>query len=189
MLEMTQERRFSHSTTGFRIALLSSSAFDPSIEQATLPLVHGASIIVIDRVMTDQEVRNLVRNCDCFISLHRSEGFGFGMAEAMYYGRPVIATGYSGNTDFTHEDNACLVDYTLIPVKDGEYPYPDGQRWADPDLEQAAWFMRKLVSEREFGLGLGGRAAEYIRTHHSFRAVGERYRRRLAKLGFLDGHP
>ena len=86
----------------------------------------------------------------------------------------------------TTDSNGLVAGEIKIPVKDGEYPYPDGQRWADPDLEQAAWFMRKLVSEREYGLRLGERAAEYIRTHHSFRAVGERYRRRLTKLGFLS---
>lgn len=143
---------------------------------------QGHRVILIDRVMTDHEVRSLVADCDCFVSLHRSEGFGRGLAEAMYCGKPVIATGYSGNVDFTHEDNALLVDYTLIPVREGEYPHAEGQRWADPDVEQAAEYMRQLVRDPALGSRIGARAAEYVRTHHSFRAIGTRYHRRLAAI-------
>lgn len=150
---------------------------------------QGGSVILIDRVMTDHEVRSLVANCDCFVSLHRSEGFGRGLAEAMYCGKPVIATGYSGNMDFTHEDNALLVDYTLIPVRAGEYPHPEGQIWADPDVEQAADYMRRLVADPGIGRRIGARAAEYVRTHHSFRAIGERYHRRLTRIGSQSPRP
>ena len=142
-------------------------------------------VILLDRVMTDHEVRNLVRNCDCFVSLHRSEGFGRGLAEAMYYGKPVIGTGYSGNLDFMHPDNACLVDYLLVPVKPGEYPHADGQLWADPDIEQAASYMRAIRDDAALRQRRGARAAEYMRAQHSFAATGARYRRRLARLGFV----
>ncbi|MFO1413384.1 MAG: glycosyltransferase family 4 protein [Burkholderiales bacterium] len=143
----------------------------------------GDAVILLDRVMTDHEVRSLVAVCDCFVSLHRSEGFGRGLAEAMYCGKPVIATGYSGNMDFTHEDNSLLVDYTLVPVREGEYPFPEGQIWAEPDTAQAAEHMQRLVADRALGGRIGARAADYIRTHHSFRAIGERYHRRLLKIG------
>lgn len=144
------------------------------------------SIVLIDRVMSDLEVRNLVRNCDCFISLHRSEGFGRGLAEGMFYGKPVIGTAYSGNLDFMNPDNACLVDAVLVPVEAGAYPFADGQFWADPDVEHAAHHMRTLVEDPSRGRLIGARAAQYMRTHHSFEAVGARYRARLARLGFVD---
>jgi glycosyltransferase involved in cell wall biosynthesis len=142
-------------------------------------------VTLLDRVMTDHEVRNLVRVCDCFVSLHRSEGFGRGLAEAMHYGKPVIGTGYSGNVDYMHPDNACLVDYVLVPVRPGEYPHAEGQHWADPDVEQAASYMRALARDPGLRQRLGARAADYMRAHHSFAAAGARYRRRLARLGFL----
>ncbi|MEP7206512.1 MAG: glycosyltransferase family 4 protein [Casimicrobiaceae bacterium] len=143
------------------------------------------SIVLIDRVMSDREVRNLVRNCDSFVSLHRSEGFGRGLAEGMFYGKPVIGTAYSGNLDFMNPDNACLVDAVLAPVGAGEYPYGDGQFWAEPDVEHAAYHMRRLVTDVALSRQLGARAAQYMRAHHSFAAVGAKYRARLARLGYM----
>ena len=140
-------------------------------------------VILINRVMTDREIKELVRLCDCFLSLHRSEGFGRGLAEAMYYGKPVVATGYSGNLDFMNEANSCLVDCTLIPVGAEEYPYGAGQRWAEPDAEQAAWYLRRLVTDSVYATGIGQQAAHYIQTYHSFAAIGARHRRRLEQLG------
>ncbi len=139
-------------------------------------------VILINRVMTDREIKELVRLCDCFLSLHRSEGFGRGLAEAMYYGKPVVATGYSGNLDFMNEANSCLVDCTLIPVGAEEYPYGTGQRWAEPDAEQAAWYLRRLVTDSAYATGIGQQAAHYIQTYHSFAAIGARHRRRLERL-------
>lgn len=139
-------------------------------------------IILIDRVYNDNEIKNLIRCCDCFVSLHRSEGFGLGMAEAMYLGKPVIATGYSGNMDFMTRDNSCLVDYELIPVKEGQYPFAEGQVWADPDVEQAANFMQKLLDDRDFGRELGMRASQSIRKYFSYLALGLRYKSRLENV-------
>jgi len=148
--------------------------------------VRDPRVILLDRVMNDQEIKELVRLCDGFLSLHRSEGFGRGLAEAMYFAKPVIATGYSGNLDFMNQENSCLVDCTLIPVGANEYPYGAGQRWAEPDVEQAAWHLRRLVMEPAHAVEIGQRAAHYIQTYHSFAAVGARHRRRLEQLGLLD---
>ena len=148
--------------------------------------VRDPRVILIDRVMDGGEIKELVRLCDCFLSLHRSEGFGRGLAEAMYFGKPVIATGYSGNLDFMNEANSCLVDCTLIPVGTDEYPYGAGQRWAEPDVDQAAWYLQRLVADSAYAADLGQRAAHYIRTYHSFAAVGARHRRRLEQLGLLS---
>jgi glycosyltransferase involved in cell wall biosynthesis len=142
-------------------------------------------IILMDRVLTDREMKAVVKLCDCFLSLHRSEGFGRGLAEAMYLGKPVIATGYSGNLDFTNEQNACLVDYKLVPVKDHEYPFATGQKWAEPDIDHAVWYMRRLIRESQYAHVLGQRAAEFIRTYHSPQAVGAKYRARLTALDLV----
>ena len=143
-------------------------------------------IILIDKVLTDRETKSLVKLCDCFLSLHRSEGFGRGLAEAMYLGKPVIATGYSGNLDFTNAHNSCLVDYQLIPVREDEYPFGKGQKWADPDIEHAVWFMKRVVTEPHYAQTIGQHAADFIKIHHSSQAVGTKYRGRLEALNLLD---
>jgi hypothetical protein len=88
--------------------------------------------------------------------------------------------------DFTHEQNACLVDYQLIPVLDHEYPFATGQKWADPDIGHAAWFMRRLVNEPHTAKTIGRYAADFIRTYHSPKAVGAKYRARLAALKLVS---
>lgn len=145
----------------------------------------SSRIQLIERTLDDQDIKALINASDCFVSLHRAEGFGRGLAEAMYYGKPVIATNYSGNTDFMHPDNACLVDYELIDVGPDNYPFGNGQHWADADTDQAAAWMRKLVDEADYARDVGKRAAAYIREHHSYAAVGAAYRERLERLSLL----
>ena len=124
--------------------------------------------------------------CDAFVSLHRSEGIGLCLAQSMLLGKPVIATSYSGNTDFTLPDNSCLVDFSLIPVKDGEYPFWEGQVWADPSIDHAADYMRQLVADKTYCEKIAEAGRSYIKTFHSAEAVGKVYRSRLVELGALD---
>lgn len=142
----------------------------------------AARVTILDRTMTDNEVKNLVRCSDAFISLHRSEGFGRGMAEAMYLGKPVVATGYSGNLDFMTESNSHLVDFTLQALEPGSYPHWEGQVWAEPDVEVAANAMRCLIDDPEAGRDLGNRASADIRRHLSYRATGTRFIERLESV-------
>lgn len=148
------------------------------------PELEDPRIVVINELFDRRRMVGLIGQCDCFVSLHRSEGFGRGLAEAMLLGKPVIATAYSGNMDFTNPLNSCLVDYRLVPVGREEYPHAAGQRWADPDVEQAASYMRRLARDPDWGAGLGRKGRELIEAQHGIRAVGERYRARLHKLGF-----
>ena len=100
------------------------------------------NIYLLDREMTRAEIDSLLSVCDCFISLHRSEGFGLGPAEAMSLGKPAILTNWSGNTDYMTMNNSIGIDYKLIPVGKVIGPYLPDQVWADPDLEQAAFWMK-----------------------------------------------
>lgn len=148
----------------------------------------GDRVLLLGNTMSDNEVKNLVRCCDCFVSLHRSEGFGRGMAEAMYLGRPVIATGYSGNMDFCGEETALLVRHSLVDVEQGQYPYGAGQQWADPDPAHAAWMMARLVDEPRIGRELGRRASLRMRQGFGLRAAGDRFRRRVEEIeGLASG--
>jgi FkbM family methyltransferase len=149
-----------------------------------MQLIDGdPRIVVINRTLNRNEMLALLDTSDCFLSLHRSEGFGRGPAEAMYLGKPVIVTNYSGNTDFTLADNSCLVDFKLIPVEDGQYPCHQGQRWADADVEHAAWYMKKLYADRAYASDLGARGKAYIHENFNQRTVGAIYESRLKKLG------
>ncbi len=139
-------------------------------------------LLIIDRVLTDNEIKNLVRCCDCFVSLHRSEGFGLGMITAMYTKKPVVATGYSGNLDFMTDGNSCLVRYDLCEVPNGAYPCSEGQAWADPDVTHAVDHMLKLVSDRDYARDLGERASRDIRVNFSYRAIGLRYLSRINEI-------
>lgn len=152
--------------------------FMEAIEQSS----HADHIIIIDRIMADNEIKNLVRCCDCFVSLHRSEGYGRGLAEAMFLGKPVIATGYSGNLDFMDETNSCLLRYKLVDVEERQYPYARGQVWAEPDINHAIDHMLKLLDDRDYGRKLGEIASRHIRTHFSYRAIGLRYKQRLDQI-------
>lgn len=140
---------------------------------------------IIASALDDRGIKSLVASCDCFVSLHRSEGFGRGLAEAMYYGKPVIATAYSGNLDFMDRQNSCLVDYTLIPLSAADYPFGEGQVWADADVNQAAWYMKKLFEDGVFAGSIGKLACHTIRTHHSSSAVGKLLHARLQHLGLI----
>ena len=136
-------------------------------------------VVLIDRTLTDTEVKNLVRCTDCFVSLHRSEGFGRGISEAMYLGKPVICTAYSGNMDFTSADNALLVDFDLVPLKEGDYPHWSEQVWAEPDVDHAVRHMADLLDDHQRGRDIGRRAAICMKREFSYRASGVRYLDRI----------
>jgi len=139
-------------------------------------------IIIIDKILSDNEVKNLVRCCDCFVSLHRSEGFGRGMAESMFLDKPVIATGYSGNMDFMNKSNSIPVPYKLVEVMEGQYPYGKGQVWAEPDIAKAGQYMIKVIDDRNYGRTLGETAGHYIRTYFSYKAIGLKYMKRINQI-------
>ncbi len=140
-------------------------------------------IIHIDRTMTRQEVYELENLCDCFVSLHRSEGFGLGLAESMFLGKPVIGTDWSANTDFMNHRNSCPVDYELVKLEQSYGPYAAGQVWAHPDEHQAAWYMKRLVEDGAWRREIGRLGEGTIKTEYSPKAVGEMYRKRFKYIG------
>jgi glycosyltransferase involved in cell wall biosynthesis len=119
---------------------------------------------------------------DCFVSLHRAEAFGMPMAQAMLRGKPVIATGYSGNLDYMSADNSHLVDHRLVAIGPGRDPYPAQSRWAEPDLDHAAALMRLVFENPEAASVLGAAGAESICATHSPQVAGEAIFRRLESI-------
>jgi glycosyltransferase involved in cell wall biosynthesis len=111
---------------------------------------------VWDEALDRTDQMALMAAVDCVVSLHRSEGLGLHLAEAMWLRTPTIATRYSGNLDFMNDDNSLLIDAELVNVENGEGVYPSAARWADPDLDQAAAAMRRIAGDS----ALGGRLAK-----------------------------
>jgi glycosyltransferase involved in cell wall biosynthesis len=139
-------------------------------------------ILQIHEVLPHSINTALMKCCDCYVSLHRSEGFGLTMAEAMLLGKPVITTGYSGNMDFTTTATALLVDYELVPVQPGDYPFSHGEMWAEPNVQQACDYMLDLVKDSTFAKSLAEKGQELIRTSFSTTTMGDRYKKRLSSL-------
>jgi glycosyltransferase involved in cell wall biosynthesis len=123
----------------------------------------GLNVVFLDDHVPRAEVNALFASADCYVSLHRSEGLGLGMAQAMYLGKPVIGTGYSGNLEFMNSENSLLVNYTMTELQEDSGPYERGTHWADPDVEHAATLMRFLFENREKGEAIGLRAAAAVR--------------------------
>jgi FkbM family methyltransferase len=144
-------------------------------------------IVLRDESMPRDDVVALLNAADCYVSLHRSEGLGLGLAECMYLGKPVVATRYSGNLDFMTDENSCLVDYSLVSVRPNEYLHASTNefQWAEPNVDCAAGLMRRVYQEREFRQGIGARASADIRDAFSPQRVGQRMRERLIQVGAL----
>jgi glycosyltransferase involved in cell wall biosynthesis/SAM-dependent methyltransferase len=139
-------------------------------------------IHVIDQYVTEAERAVLMERCDCYVSLHRSEGFGLTLGEAMALGKPVIGTAYGGNVDFMTPANSYLVDHEMTTVGPEGENYPASGRWAEPDLAHAAALMREVWSDREGARRRGERAKADIAEGFSTAAVGELARERLRRL-------
>ena len=142
------------------------------------------NVIFIDESYTRQQVYDLEACCDCMLSLHRAEGFGLALAEMMFLGKPVVATGWSGNMEFMTPMNSYPVDYALVKRTDTDGPYAAGQLWAEADVPHAAQGLRMLMDDPAVRDALGRRAAASIREQLSPLAIGIRCRQRLALLAW-----
>jgi len=146
-------------------------------------------ITVIDATLSEDVMSGLYSITDCYVSLHRSEGFGNAPAEALYWGKPVIVTAFSGVLDFCTDSTAKLVDYQLVAVNPGEYPFVDSEGshfWAQPNLETASRHMRTLYENPQSGVDLANQGQRLVRGRYSLKALSQRYVTRLTELGFTS---
>jgi glycosyltransferase involved in cell wall biosynthesis len=152
-----------------------------------LAVVNG---ILIDGELSRERMNGLLDSIDVYTSLHRAEGFGLGLAEAMFLGKPVIATAYSGNMDYTTRLNSCLVGYTLRPVEAADHQlspygrviYEPGLTWAEPNIAQAVRWMRYLYEHPHERIRIGRAGAATVRNKLSRRAIQDIVRNRLASI-------
>jgi glycosyltransferase involved in cell wall biosynthesis len=155
----------------------------PLAEEEVLWAAHGRpDIHLVDRSLSIEELRRLMAASECYVSLHRAEGFGLTMAEAMAIGKPVIGTGYSGNVDFMNSENSYLIDFTIRRVGAECEIYPPEGEWAEPSIEHAAELMRHVYTHPEEARRVGARAAEDVARMLSPEATGGEMRRRLEEL-------
>ena len=152
------------------------------LERVRAEIADRRDIIVMDGYWSTEETHALVAFCDCYASLHRSEGLGLTMAEAMALGKPVVATGYSGNLHFMNSDNSYLVDYAMCAVPAGCDPYPEGAKWADPNISQAAGVMREIYERPAVAALKGRRGQSDILERHGVEASAAAIRKRIEQI-------
>ena len=147
-------------------------------------------IVLIAESLPRNELLSLYGSCDVFLSLHRSEGFGRGIAEALQLGLDVIATNYGGNTDFCTGPLAHLVNCRIVPILNGSYPFASGQHWAEPDLQHAVKLCHLVAKRRSltrfnannYEPSRDQTILDFYRRQFSFAAAGFRYRNRLEEI-------
>jgi glycosyltransferase involved in cell wall biosynthesis len=139
-------------------------------------------MVLIAATFAREEIYALEAACDCFVSLHRAEGFGLAIAECMYLGKPVLSTDWSAPAEFVSADNGCPIRFAPGVLDRSHGPYSKGSTWAEPDVAHAAEWMRRLFEDRTLAARLGAAARATIEERFSPAVIGARYRRRLESI-------
>ena len=153
-----------------------------ALEQLRCAVADEPDVVMLDGYLSAEDHAALIASCDCYVSLHRAEGLGLMLAEAMALGKPVIATAYSGNLDFMDESNSLLVPWAPQPIPVGLDVYPPGTTWADPDLDAAARSMRLVVGDSAAAARYGVQARAAIHERWTPVHCGARMRARLEEV-------
>ncbi|MGZ8216552.1 glycosyltransferase [Methylomagnum sp.] len=177
-------RAFPNGTEAVGLVIKVSNIVESSPEWARIQAACAADprIIVIGKNLDKSSVLGLMSVCDAYVSLHRAEGFGRTMAEAMLLEKPVIATGYSGNADFVREDTAYPVDYVMVAIQGDDYPSGRGQQWAEPDVAHAAQLMRDVYLHPHEAKRKAKAGRDHILRNNAPEIIGERAKQRLVAL-------
>ena len=175
-------RAFSAVDDAMLVLKTSQSDFAPEARDLIRERIEGSRIRLIDGYASREEIASLTAAADAYVSLHRSEGFGLTLAEAMACGKPVIATPYSGNADFFNLNTGYPVRYSLVEIERDEGPYRAGARWAEPDVEHAARLMREVYERRGEPDPIAEAGREEILRSLSTEAVGRVLEQRFATL-------
>jgi glycosyltransferase involved in cell wall biosynthesis len=167
-------------------ALLYLKSINGSKTPSDLARVQQAAerpdIVLSDGYIEGDRLTALTAQCDCYVSLHRSEGFGLTIAEAMAFGKPAIATAYSGNLAFMDAESSYLVPYLPVTLDEAVGPYPAGTVWADPDLHEAARLMRHVVDDPEEARSRGALGKAAVEDRQSLKRAAEFLGDRMPQL-------
>nr|WP_243867110.1 glycosyltransferase [Paenibacillus sp. BK720] len=148
-------------------------------------IAERSNVHLMDKVLTRYEVNALLQCTDSYVSLHRAEGFGLGLAEAMYLGKPVIATNWSGNTEFMNASNSCPVSYQLVNIGQDWGPYKSHQIWAEPNIRHASEYMQRLVTDTRWRESIAASGMRTIHNEFSPAVIGQRIKNRLRELRLI----
>jgi glycosyltransferase involved in cell wall biosynthesis len=159
-----------------------NAEYDSSRVRSLYRAAEGIRAVLFEGYMTRAELDGLMAAADCYVSLHRSEGFGLGIAESMALGKPVIATNYSGPADFMTPANSFPVRYELASIPRDFGPYLEGFRWAEPDLQHATLLMREVSDNRVESAERGRQAADDMASLRTPARTGLQVRQRLEEL-------
>jgi len=154
----------------------------PQQFEALQAAAAAANVTIINEVYSPEDVLSLMDACDAYVSLHRSEGLGLTMAEAMLMGKPVIATNFSGNVDFMDSSNSLLVDYELVKLGKSIPPYDAHLEWAEPSEAHAAELMRRVFDNQAWAAELGAAAKASAERALSLDVAGQKAAGRLAEI-------
>lgn len=148
-------------------------------ERLRVLIAGDERIELIERYLSVAELDELYATSTAYVSLHRSEGFGLTVAEAMARALPVISTDYSSTTEFLDERTGWPVPYELVAVGKGNYPYPEDSHWADPDLDAAAAAMREVADNPDEAARRGRAARAHVLRNRSMQAAATWVREQL----------
>lgn len=149
------------------------------LRNLSLELGIASRFVLITEYLPHEVLYGLTASCDVYMSLHRGEGFGIGMAEAMLFGKPVVATDWSANTEFCRPGASFPVPYRLVRVEANEY-FACMKEWADPDIEAAARALLTCRMNSALAREVGERGRRLVNEHFST----ERFKRSVD--AFLD---
>lgn len=159
-----------------------SDKFAAEKEQIIQAIGDSDKIKIVEKIFDKNALNYVISQCESYISLHRSEGFGLTMAEAMYFGKPAIGTGYSGNLQFMNEKNSFLVKAQKVSYGSDDLNYNSETVWSEPSIEEASVYLRKVYEGGEIVKKLADNGRETIRNHFSIFGVGELIRKRCEEI-------
>jgi len=168
------------------VKMINTKAAHPLLEEMRAAAAADPKIILIERYLDRPDLNALFNTADCYVSLHRSEGFGLTLAESMYLGKPVIGTGWSSTTDFMDSWNSFLVNYRLVQLDRDYGPYKKGQWWAEPDIDDAAANMVRVVNDPIEAQKRAIKGQALIRSAYGPDIIGRRIRDRLLSIGLTS---
>lgn len=155
---------------------------DADILASILTNKEQENVYIIKGTSGKEEMNSLVECVDAYVSLHRAEGFGLVMGEAMYLGTPCVATNWSGNVEFMNSDVACMVGYDMIQLDYDLDPFKKGYKWADANVNEAADYMQKLVYDKEYYNKIRSGATSYAREHLAYANVAKDVKDRIDEI-------
>ena len=176
-------KAFSPEDAGVGLVIKANNGRPEDIEKLREQMKGYENLYFVTENLKKTAVNSLLKCVDVFVSLHRAEGFGLGMAESMMVGTPSIATNWSANTEFMNPEVGCMVDYKLIALERDIEPYHKGSRWADADVDQAAVYMRKLYEEPEYYRNLSQKGYAYISEKLGLEKSVERLEAQVKRIG------